>query len=133
MHVETGQVYVNTRLCVPYPSPVWAWRSVLSFPWRHRGHINQLEFGAFLVYIRFLANQGLFQGHRLVHVFDSRVVACLVAKGRSSARRMNRLCRRIAAVLLAGDLYVVPLWTVSGWNFSDAGSRVWERPVCNNG
>ena len=49
-----GHVFEGSRLCIPYPAPVWAWRPVLSFPWRHKGHINQLEFGAFLVYLRFL-------------------------------------------------------------------------------
>jgi hypothetical protein len=36
---------------------------------------------------------------------------------------LNRSLRRFAALSLAMDSYVVPLWTISGWNFCDAGSR----------
>lgn len=33
------------------------------------------------------------------------------------------------AFLLATDVYVQPLWTISSWNFCDAGSRA-PLPNC---
>ena len=60
---------------------------------------------------------------RLFHVVDSMVTSSVLAKGRSSSRVLNRILRRICALVLAADLYVLPLWTISGWNFSDSGSR----------
>ena len=64
----------------------------------------------------------------MFHIVDSMVSAAVLAKGRSSSRVLNRVLRRINAVLLLTDLYVLPVWTLSGWIFSDAGSRLW-RPV----
>lgn len=54
---------------------------------------------------------------------DTMVTAAVIAKGRSSSRILNRTLRRIAGLTLAGDLYPLALWTISGWNYSDAGSR----------
>ena len=60
---------------------------------------------------------------RAMHIFDSRVCSCVVAKGRSSSKALNRSLRRYAGYSLAMDVQLVPLWTVSGWNFCDQGSR----------
>ena len=60
---------------------------------------------------------------RILHVLDSRVVSCVLAKGRSSSCKLNRVLRRVSALMLASDVYVFPLWTVSGWNFADFGTR----------
>ena len=65
---------------------------------------------------------------RMIHILDSRVVSCVLAKGRSSSERLNYTLRRVAALLLASDVYVFPLWTVSGWNCADFGSRAFRPP-----
>ena len=46
--------------------------------------------------------------------------------GAVSSKRLNRVARRIAAMALALDNYPLVLWTISKWNFSDHGSRVYE-------
>ena len=56
------------------------------------------------------------------------VALLVVAKGRSSSTKLNRILRRVTSLMLAGDVYVCPLWTVSGWNFSDFGSRAVRPP-----
>ena len=66
---------------------------------------------------------------RILHVLDSRVASCVIAKGRSSSCKLNRILRRVSALLLASDFYVFPLGTVSGWNFADFGTRA----VCPSG
>ena len=63
-----------------------------------------------------------------MHVVDSMVAACVVAKGRSSAVALIGPLRRLAGLLLAADVYPYPVWTVSRWNVADRASR-WEGPV----
>ena len=65
---------------------------------------------------------------RLSHIVDSRVVSCVLAKGRSSSKLLNRLLRRICSILVAADLYLLPLWIISQWKFGDIPSRVVGRP-----
>ena len=65
---------------------------------------------------------------RTLHVVDSRVVSCVIAKGGSSSIMLNRVLRRLAGLTLAADTYIVPVWTISAWNFSDDGSRAVARP-----
>lgn len=57
------------------------------------------------------------------HVLDRMVTPSVVAKGRSSSRLISRTLRRLASLLLCGDLYPVALQTISMWNFSDSESR----------
>ena len=86
-----------------------------------------LEFAAFLNYVRSQVTSTRFHHRRFFHIFDSRVVACIAAKGRSSSKLLNRLCRRYAALALASDCYVLTLWTISSWNRADLGSRLCSR------
>lgn len=67
-----------------------------SYAWRHSQHINTLEFSAFLSYVRSQVGSKDFHKREFFRVFDSRAVCCVVAKGRSSSRILNRLCRRLA-------------------------------------
>ena len=62
-----------------------------------------------LNFLRNRTSAGQVRGQRLWHVFGSQVPAGVVAKGRSSFRVVNRMCRR--------------LWTLSRWQHSDAASR----------
>ena len=99
------------------------WGPMQSYVWAAPQHINVLELIACLKYLRGVIQRYDFRSLRFIHVVDSMVTAAVLAKGRSSSKVLNRTLGRIAALQLAGDLYVVPVWTVSGWNFSDNGSR----------
>ena len=46
------------------------------------------------------------------------------AKGRSSSKVLNRVCRRVMAISLATNTYVITLWTISKWDYSDAAGRL---------
>ena len=113
----------TSRQIVPYPAFAWKWQTVQSYEWKQAQHINALEFTALLNYVRRVVAEPSNHSLRCFHVLDSRVSSCIVAKGRSSSRIINRLCRRLAAFTLASDTYFLPLWTISKWNFSDAASR----------
>ena len=101
---------------------------VQSYSWDSVQHINVLELAAVLNFLRFAARDLEWANLRVFHIVDSRVVSCVLAKGRSSSKLLNRLLRRICSVLVACDLYILPLWTISQWNFGDIPSRVVGRP-----
>lgn len=109
---------------LPYPAFCWSWKCVLAYKWQKSQHTNLLEFISLLNYVRKVVNSSINHGKRMLHVLDSRVTAAVISKGRSSSVRLNRVSRRFAAYCLAADLYVLPLWTISGWMTSDAGSRL---------
>ena len=126
VNLRTQEVLEGQRQAVPYPAFCWQWRVVQSYAWNCLQHINVLEYTAFLNYIRRVLSSAVTHGHRMLHVFDSRVVSCVSAKGRSSSRALNRVARRVAAYVLFADIYPLPLWTISAWNHADAASRLYD-------
>ena len=123
----TNSVIHGSSQPAPYPAFAWDWESVQQYPWRAAQHINVLELTTLLNFLRMRAATGEVAGKRIFHIFDSLVAASVAAKGRSSARILNRICRRISAVSLCSGCLVVSLWTVSGWQHSDSASRVAVR------
>ena len=110
----------------PYLAMRWDWKTIMAYPWRQEGHINELEILAVAV---FLKRRGRTKGKmhsRFFHVLDSMVTRGCLAKGRSSSRRLNRVAKRCSAYLLAQDSYMFPLWSISQWNFADRPSRLYE-------
>ena len=99
----------------------------MAYKWRTTHHINILEFTSVLNYFRKKFRSAFSHGFRYLHIVDSRVTAGVLAKGRSSSKRLNRPCRRLAAYLLAADGYVLPLWTISRWMAADRGSRLYAK------
>ena len=120
----SAELVDGCRQEAPYPSPAWRWETVQAYKWEVSHHINVLELTAFLNYLRSKAGSVDFHGKRVFNVFDSRVAACVVAKGRSSSKVLNRVCRRVMALSLATNTYVITLWTISKWQYSDAASRL---------
>ncbi len=123
VRLDIGVVLEGSRQPIPYPAICWDWTCLQAYSWKQSGHINVLELIAFFNYFLSLASFSDRHGHRLLHVLDSRVCSCVLSKGRSSSKLLNRVLRRILGVSLAADFYVLPLWTISAWNFADAGSR----------
>ena len=121
--IRDGTVNEGLRQVIPYPAMVWAWRSLQAYAWKQPHHINVLEFNAFFNYLRACVRKPVNHSNRMLHVLDSRVASCVIAKGRSSSCKLNRILRPVSALLLASNVYVFPLWTVSGWNFADYGTR----------
>ena len=113
----------GARQMFPYPAYRWLWKDFLAFRWKVDGHINVLEGQALLAHIRRLMREERFHGRRLMVVLDSQVIFYALGKGRSPASRLNRLLRRIGAMVLFGDVYLFPIWTLSAWNFADRPSR----------
>ncbi|CAE7727291.1 unnamed protein product [Symbiodinium sp. CCMP2592] len=108
----------------PYPAFRWHWRDVLSYQWREPQHINVLELTAFLTELRRRSRNSAELGKRFFCVLDSLVCFYVLAKGRSSSKRLNRVSRRIASLSLTSGLIPMALWTISKWNFSDGALPV---------
>lgn len=111
---------------LPYLAMRWDWKTILAYPWKEQGHINELELNAVAVLLKRRSRARLKHGMRYFHVLDSMVTRGCLAKGRSSSPRLNRVLRRCAAYLLGSDMYQFPLWTISRWNFADKPSRLHE-------
>eukprot|EP00438_Fugacium_kawagutii_P033385 Skav211631 [mRNA] locus=scaffold2262:105332:110360:+ [translate_table: standard] len=113
----------HLRELVPYPAYRWVWRDVLSFKWKQDAHINELESLALVAHIRRLLKDPAVLQTRLLVVVDSQVLYFALGKGRSPAKRLNKILKRLSALQLAADVYVLPIWTLSAWNFADNPSR----------
>lgn len=62
-------------------------------------------------------------GTRFFNVTDSQVGFFTTSKGRGKSPRLNRLLRRIHALILMSQAMPIHLRTISKWNFADAPSR----------
>lgn len=98
------------------------WRVVLSYPWRHETHINELEAAAILIAVRWFATQQPCC-RRVLLLSDSAVFLGVLATGRSSASPMMRYARHVGAVLLAHDLDLNLVHVPTDSNPADAPSR----------
>ncbi|CAK0789972.1 unnamed protein product, partial [Prorocentrum cordatum] len=79
---------------VPCPALEWEWKTVLSWRWQHEQHINTLEAHAAGTWLRRRAISIMYHSRRYLHILDSLVVTGVLTKGRSSSKRLNRVCRK---------------------------------------
>ena len=121
--IRLSLVNQGQRELIPYPAYRWLWRDVLSFRWKQEAHINELEAQALVAHVKRLLREKENQGRRFLVVLDSQVLYYAVGKGRSPSRRLNRILKRLSALVLFGDVYVLPVWTLSAWNYADIPSR----------
>ena len=100
---------------------VWSWKK------KDRRHINVLEGDAAVTMLEVAARR--WEDHRINSLVDSRVAKCALAKGRSSSRALQEICRRSAAVQLSGGLY--PSWgfAPTRYNTADCPTRDLDFPA----
>jgi hypothetical protein len=99
-----------------------AFTHVFSIESKYPDHINALEGHAFLVMLRWILRSRKRHSKRVVVLLDSAVWLGAASKGRS-CRGLNRLCRKAAALELAGDIQVHLILVPSHENASDPPSR----------
>lgn len=104
---------------VPYPAYRWLWRETMAYRYKQDAHINELETQALVGHIRQGLKEPSVAKVKVMVIVDSQILFYAVGKGRSPSERLNRLLRRLAALSLAGGLYVFRAWTLSAWNFAD--------------
>ena len=56
---------------VPYPAMRWEWKTIMSYPWKQEGHINELEMNAVAVFLKRRGRSSHRRGQRFFHILDS--------------------------------------------------------------
>jgi hypothetical protein len=96
---------VGDRVPVPEVSSVWdplsRWTESSRWKWRETEHNNILEARAGLSSAALVVQQPSAWGSRVLLISDSQVTIGAFAKGRSSVKVLNMLCRRVAAIAFA--------------------------------
>ena len=99
------------------------WRTLVSQAWGREEHINCLELEAMQLGVRWHASRPASFGTRLPLLVDSSAAYGIARKGRTAASSLLSTFRRTAAVTLATDTVLVPMWLPSHLNPADAPSR----------
>ena len=84
------------------------WTTVQAYCWLTPQHINVPELIACVYYLRSIFCRTAFGSIRFFHVVEITVMLPVLTKGRISSRIRSRTFRRMAALVLTGDLYPVP-------------------------
>ena len=108
---------------------LWTWSIGHGFPWRQEAHINELEVGAAVNAVKWRARTTSRFGTRYLHLLDSQVAASVLAKGRSSARRLWGWMRAHACYLVACGSYPLYAYVDTDDNPADVPSR-WFDSGC---
>ncbi len=100
------------------------WTVVLSTRWKfEEKHIVILEGQALIFALRWIASQPHLLGSRIVFLLDSLSLLGAVAKGRSSSSRLNRICQKVSALILATAIRPLWVYVPTHINPADAPSR----------
>lgn len=83
--ISTGLLRDEEVQLLPYPAFCWDWHPVQTYRWHNSQHINSLKFLACFNFLRHMVNCPDNHNLRFVHVLDSRVISCVISKGRSSS------------------------------------------------
>ena len=126
IRVVSGDV-LNPR-CFPR-QPVcarwWEWQLCFKMKWNTRSHINVLELKAILLSIQRGIERGKWSNCRIFHATDSYVAMSVISKGRTSSVMLNRLLKKLNAMLLFHGIQLLVTHVESSENPTDAASRAW--------
>ena len=101
----------------------WEWLPSFKVRWKIKQHINVLELRSILLAMQYHINHLGAYNMRVFHVTDSYVCMSIISKGRSGSVQMNRVLKRLNALLLAHGMYVVLGHVESTMNPTDGASR----------
>lgn len=93
---------------------------------QHSEAVTILEARGTVAAVRHLLRDVNNFGLHFIHLNDNLANVLCSEKGRSGSYPMLRCCRRLCALVLAGDLGVHHRWVPSELNPADHGSRRWE-------
>ena len=100
------------------------WKVGRAWRWKSRAHINILETATVGRLLKNLAREK--PSTRMSIAVDSHVALASIAKGRSPSLGLRQCLRRIAAIVLAGDLYPALHFAPTRLNPADHPSRMRE-------
>ena len=101
----------------------WKWEPVFAQQWKRKGHINVLELEALLLSVKHQVERFKMSNCRIFHISDSYVTISVVSKGPSSSQQLQRVMKRLAAILLAHGLFLIVAHVESTENPTDHSSR----------
>ena len=87
-------------------------------------HINVGELAALCCFLRWLTRTLANHDKHVTVVMDNTTALLAAMKGRSPLRPINRLLRRVAALLICSGVRLRLIYTPSEWNPSDLPSRL---------
>lgn len=124
VRVSTGAV-TNPRAFPRQSAPAgwWIWEKVFAYKWKSNDHINSLELRSLVHALEWRVTHLQEASIRAFHLTDSYIAMSIVSKGRTSSRMLKPLLRRLSAVLLAFDVYLIVSHVESSENPTDAASR----------
>ncbi|CAE8684611.1 unnamed protein product, partial [Polarella glacialis] len=108
------------------PSKLWRWRTICSWRFKHLHgpeHINVLELRAFLTSLRWRLRKKGGIAKRFFHLLDSQVNLGILAKGRTSSRKLSPVLRQISALLLTANMLPICAYVNTHDNPADKPSR----------
>lgn len=105
------------------PAAFWKWSVPWSRRWSRQEHINCLELRSILMSLLWRIDHLTISNLRLLHMSDSAVSISILSKGRTSAKALQHVVRRINSILLLFNAYLLCLHVDSMENPTDAASR----------
>lgn len=99
------------------------WRVGARTTWKRDGQIDALEGEAHLLGLRHAVRDRRRRRRRKLDFVDNQALLGCVRKGRSSARRLLRVCRRVASLVLFAELRLHLRYVPTDRNVADAPSR----------
>ena len=100
-----------------------AFRSVIMTRARFKAHSSTLETGGVALGLRWLLRSPARHSQRSVFLVDAQAVIGAITKGRSSAARIRKDVSNVAALCLAGDIFLRSVYVPSEDNPADEPSR----------
>ena len=101
----------------------WHWSKVFAYRWGKSEHINSLELRSIIHSMEWRIKHLKEHELRVFHLTDSYICMSIISKGRTSSAMLKRLLARLAALLLAFDLYLIVVHIESTSNPTDHDSR----------
>eukprot|EP00435_Cladocopium_sp_Y103_P054778 s889_g18.t1 len=104
----------------------WKWKHGRAFRWKAPAHINLLELRAALAAIQWRGRRRKYHSVRTLILLDSQAALAVLTKGRSSSKAVNRILRRVCALTLALNTYLLGGWIDTAENPADEASRLFD-------
>ena len=118
---------LGTRVPVPEVGTNWdpisRWKLLVAWKWRQSEHNNVLEMRAAVAAFDRATRSAAFWEKRILVISDSQVTIGALGKGRSPIPVINRLCRRVAALVLAFGIKTYLRYVRTHRNVADGPSR----------
>ena len=107
----------------PVNTGQWSWRTVAAWDWKRASHALELETRAALVSARWRFRSTFNLRRRLAHLMDNQASLGILTKCRSSSRKLNVICKRLAALVLGACSRIYYGYCETDRNPADKPSR----------